>query len=174
MAFRQLTSLPLSFAAHIRPVDGSIHTDRVGRPFAIARSDNTTGISRAVIKATSGIDCLALITTIVGPPYSFSCRVVPNSEVWRVDQLAPPLRGCPSYLAAIPGLHSLARTCPGLNSLAPTGPMMRAVVAYPEVTRSRPGHSRTVWTNQAKSWPKDYFAGLPFANSASSFSSYSW
>ena len=96
--FLQLMSPPLSFVAHIRPVDGSIHTDRVGRPLAIARFDNAAGISRAAIKAASRNDCLALITTIVGLPYSFSGRLVAYSEVSR---LLAPKSNCGSLVAAL-------------------------------------------------------------------------
>jgi hypothetical protein len=79
------------------------------------------------ISAASIIAPTLPVRTAQSSQFPVMGRIVANSEVWRVDQLAPPLRGCPSYLAAIPGLRSLTRTCPGLNSPAPTGPMIRVV-----------------------------------------------
>jgi hypothetical protein len=65
MAFRQLTSLALSFADHIKPVDGSIHTIRVGLSCAIARSGDPAETNKAVVKATSRNERLVLIAAIV-------------------------------------------------------------------------------------------------------------
>ena len=71
IAALQLTSLPLSLAAHIRPVDGSTQTSRFRLSCAAARSGDRVERITAVVKAISRNAHLVLIATILLLPVAF-------------------------------------------------------------------------------------------------------